>query len=214
MSARGEEDCEDCRDQGEEGVDTWGSGEEGMGRRCHGEAGMGTCNKESVAAQGMGAWPQGCVCGPLAVQSSVSLNLFLTPMQDIPTLRQLWAHDQQVIVSYEDETSVGRHTELWPGIPYWWGNQAKSQAVLQYLETMRSCGRPGATWDIAGGALMSLVSQIEVVVCEDVTCLSVTHCDITPPFPFPLQVACLWLASTSQKSCPMSSPTHPGPWRC
>lgn len=102
------------------------------------------------------------VRGPLAVQSSVSLNVFLIPMQNIPTLRQLWAHDQQVIVSYEDETCVGRHPELWPGIPYWWGNQVKSQALLQYLETMRSCGRPGATWDIAGGTLMSPVSQIGV----------------------------------------------------
>ncbi|XP_038199051.1 PI-PLC X domain-containing protein 1 isoform X4 [Arvicola amphibius] len=68
---------------------------------------------------------------------------------DIPTLRQLWAHDQQVIVSYEDETCVGHHAELWPGIPYWWGNQVKSQALLQYLETMRSCGRPGGLF-VAG----------------------------------------------------------------
>ncbi|KAK7796583.1 hypothetical protein U0070_001366 [Myodes glareolus] len=69
--------------------------------------------------------------------------------EDIPTLRQLWAHDQQVIVSYEDETCVGRHPELWPGIPYWWGNQVKSQALLQYLETMRNCGRPGGLF-VAG----------------------------------------------------------------
>ncbi|XP_038199047.1 PI-PLC X domain-containing protein 1 isoform X2 [Arvicola amphibius] len=79
-------------------------------------------------------------------------NIFgdsLCPRGDIPTLRQLWAHDQQVIVSYEDETCVGHHAELWPGIPYWWGNQVKSQALLQYLETMRSCGRPGGLF-VAG----------------------------------------------------------------
>lgn len=55
-----------------------------------------------MAAQDVASW----VRGPLAVQSSVSINPSLTPMQDIPMLWQLWAHGQQVIVPYEDETSV------------------------------------------------------------------------------------------------------------
>ena len=32
---------------------------------------------------------------------------------------------QQVILSYKDEASMSQHAELWPGIPYWWGNQVK-----------------------------------------------------------------------------------------
>lgn len=132
-------------------------------------------------------------------------------MQDIPTLRQLWAHGQQVIVSYEDETCVGRHAELWPGIPYWWGNKVKSQALLQYLETMRSCGRPGATWDIAGGALMSLVSQIGMGVCEDVTCQSCTG--MSPHLsPFPCRwPVCGWHQSHRKPAlCPLAPIRVPG----
>lgn len=62
----------------------------------------------------------------------------------MPTLRQLWSRGQQVILSYEDEASVSRHAELWPGIPYWWGNKVKPQDLVCYLERMKSCGRPGA----------------------------------------------------------------------
>lgn len=61
----------------------------------------------------------------------------------MPTLRQLWARGQQVLLSYEEEGAVGRHPELWPGIPYWWGNQVKAKKLIRYLERMKSCGRPG-----------------------------------------------------------------------
>ena len=71
-------------------------------------------------------------------------------LQEVPTLRQLWARGQQVIVSYEEASVVSRHAELWPGIPYWWGDQVKAQELIRYLERMKSCGRPGepcaATW--------------------------------------------------------------------
>ncbi|XP_012516320.1 PREDICTED: PI-PLC X domain-containing protein 1-like [Propithecus coquereli] len=73
-------------------------------------------------------------------------NIFgdmLCPRGEVPTLRQLWSREQQVLVSYEDESSVGRHRELWPGIPYWWGNKVKTEALICYLESMKSCGRPG-----------------------------------------------------------------------
>ncbi|XP_073885627.1 PI-PLC X domain-containing protein 1-like isoform X3 [Macaca fascicularis] len=70
-------------------------------------------------------------------------------VEELPTLRQLWSRGQQVIVSYEDESSLGRHCELWPGIPYWWGNTAKTEALIRYLETMKSCGRPGGLF-VAG----------------------------------------------------------------
>ena len=67
----------------------------------------------------------------------------MIPPQEVPTLRQLWARGQQVILSYEDEASVRRHAELWPGIPYWWGNKVKPRDLIHYLERMKSCGRPG-----------------------------------------------------------------------
>ncbi|XP_027280547.1 PI-PLC X domain-containing protein 1 isoform X2 [Cricetulus griseus] len=92
-------------------------------------------------------------------------NIFgdmLCPRGDIPTLRQLWARGQQVIVSYEDEASVGRHVELWPGISYWWGDKVKSQALLHYLETMKSCGRPGGLF-VAG---INLTENVEYVLAH------------------------------------------------
>lgn len=64
-------------------------------------------------------------------------------LQEVPTLRQLWARGQQVIVSYEEASVVSRHAELWPRIPYWWGDQVKAQELIRYLERMKSCGRPG-----------------------------------------------------------------------
>uniref|UniRef100_U3BI72 PI-PLC X domain-containing protein 1 n=1 Tax=Callithrix jacchus TaxID=9483 RepID=U3BI72_CALJA len=73
----------------------------------------------------------------------------LCPRGEVPTLRQLWARGHQVIVSYEDESALGRHRELWPGIPYWWGDQVKPDALIRYLETMKSCGRPGGLF-VAG----------------------------------------------------------------
>lgn len=54
-----------------------------------------------------------------------------------------------MLLSYEDEDTVARHPELWPGIPYWRGNQVKAQALIRYLETMKSCGRPGGLF-VAG----------------------------------------------------------------
>ncbi|XP_038442616.1 PI-PLC X domain-containing protein 1 isoform X5 [Canis lupus familiaris] len=79
-------------------------------------------------------------------------NIFgdmLCPRGEVPTLRQLWARGQQVIVSYEEASVVSRHAELWPGIPYWWGDQVKAQELIRYLERMKSCGRPGGLF-VAG----------------------------------------------------------------
>ncbi|XP_004385274.1 PI-PLC X domain-containing protein 1 [Trichechus manatus latirostris] len=69
----------------------------------------------------------------------------LCPRGEVPTLRQLWACGHQVVVSYEDEGSVSRHRELWPGIPYWWGNKVKTSDLIQYLEFKKSVGRPGGS---------------------------------------------------------------------
>ncbi|XP_032185944.1 PI-PLC X domain-containing protein 1 isoform X1 [Mustela erminea] len=63
--------------------------------------------------------------------------------QEVPTLNQMWSRGQQVILSYEEDSVVNRHAELWPGIPYWWGDQVKPQELIRYLERMKSCGRPG-----------------------------------------------------------------------
>lgn len=71
----------------------------------------------------------------------------LLPTQEVPTLGQLWAREQQVIVSYEDEATVSRYDQLWPAIPYWWGNAVKPDVLLRFLETMKGHGRPG---DITG----------------------------------------------------------------
>lgn len=73
------------------------------------------------------------------------------PTQEVPTLGKLWARGQQVIVSYEDEATVNRYDQLWPAIPYWWGNAVKTDVLLRFLETMKGQGRPG---DATGGGIM------------------------------------------------------------
>ncbi|XP_066103132.1 PI-PLC X domain-containing protein 1-like isoform X2 [Saccopteryx bilineata] len=79
-------------------------------------------------------------------------NIFghmLCPRGEVPTLRQLWARGEQVLLSYDDEGTVRRHGELWPAIPYWWGNQVKPEKLIRYLEHMKSYGRPGRKWAAA-----------------------------------------------------------------
>ncbi|XP_060264532.1 PI-PLC X domain-containing protein 1 isoform X4 [Ovis aries] len=90
-------------------------------------------------------------------------NIFgdmLCPRGEVPTLRQLWSRGQQVILSYEDEAAVSRHVELWPGIPYWWGNKVKPQDLVHYLERMKSCGRPGGLF-VAG---INLTENLEFIL--------------------------------------------------
>ncbi|XP_001365450.1 PI-PLC X domain-containing protein 1 [Monodelphis domestica] len=72
-------------------------------------------------------------------------NIFgkmLCPRGEMLTMNQLWRHGYRVIVSYEDEISVQRHEELWPGISYWWGNKVKANDLICYLESMKESGRP------------------------------------------------------------------------
>ncbi|XP_064220709.1 PI-PLC X domain-containing protein 1-like [Aotus nancymaae] len=83
-------------------------------------------------------------------------------VEEMPTLRQLWARGQQAIVSYEDECSLARHRELWPGIPYWWGNKVKTDALIRYLETMKSCGRPGGLF-VAG---INLTENLQYILAH------------------------------------------------
>ena len=64
-------------------------------------------------------------------------------IKGVLTLHQLWSQGQQVILSYKDTTSMSQHAELWPGIPYWLGNQVKPQDLVHCLEHMKSCSCPG-----------------------------------------------------------------------
>uniref|UniRef100_A0A452DKB1 Uncharacterized protein n=1 Tax=Capra hircus TaxID=9925 RepID=A0A452DKB1_CAPHI len=66
-------------------------------------------------------------------------NIFGDMLCEVPTLHL----SQQVILSYKDKASMSQHAELWPGIPYWWGNQVKPRDLIHYLEHMKSCSHPG-----------------------------------------------------------------------
>ncbi|KAJ6667480.1 hypothetical protein lerEdw1_016601 [Lerista edwardsae] len=66
----------------------------------------------------------------------------LCPRKVVPTLRNLWSCGYQVIVSYDKMTQVLQHSDLWPAIPYWWGNKTTAQELIQYLELRKEDGRP------------------------------------------------------------------------
>ncbi|KAM4788283.1 PI-PLC X domain-containing protein 1 isoform 1-T1 [Cyanocitta cristata] len=67
----------------------------------------------------------------------------LCPRNVVPTLRTMWHLSHQVIVSYEEDMELEKHCELWPPIPYWWGNKTSTRALIRYLERMKRMGRPG-----------------------------------------------------------------------
>ncbi|XP_042315868.1 PI-PLC X domain-containing protein 1 isoform X2 [Sceloporus undulatus] len=73
----------------------------------------------------------------------------LCPRNVVPTLRNLWSGDYQVIVSYEEVSQVTRHCELWPAIPYWWGDKTTAEKLIQYLERRKQNGRPAGLF-VAG----------------------------------------------------------------
>ncbi|KAF5920776.1 PI-PLC X domain-containing protein 1 isoform X1 [Diceros bicornis minor] len=104
-------------------------------------------------------------------------NIFgdmLCPRGEVPTLRQLWTRGQQVILSYEDEGSVNQHPELWPGIPYWWGDQVKPEELVRYLERMKSDGRPGGLF-VAGINLTENLGYILVHPSESLRKMTLPH---------------------------------------
>jgi len=70
----------------------------------------------------------------------------------LPTLRAMWQRGHQVIVSYEEDVEVEEHCELWPAIPYWWGNKTATRALIQYLERMKRMGRPGRRRESLGAS--------------------------------------------------------------
>ncbi|XP_066103137.1 PI-PLC X domain-containing protein 1-like isoform X6 [Saccopteryx bilineata] len=83
-------------------------------------------------------------------------------VEEVPTLRQLWARGEQVLLSYDDEGTVRRHGELWPAIPYWWGNQVKPEKLIRYLEHMKSYGRPGGLF-VAG---INLTENLQYILAH------------------------------------------------
>lgn len=76
-----------------------------------------------------------------AAYVSVISLLFLL-FQIIPSLRQCWKHNYQVILSYDDSAASG-YEELWPQCEYWWANTSDPSHVISYLEERKAEGRPG-----------------------------------------------------------------------
>ncbi|XP_075395354.1 PI-PLC X domain-containing protein 1-like [Tenrec ecaudatus] len=109
-------------------------------------------------------------------------NIFgdmLCPRGEVPTLRQLWACGRQVVLSYEAPDSVSRHPELWPAVPYWWGNKVKTDELIQYLETMKSVGRPDGLFvaginltENLGYVLVHPSQSLETMTLPSLPCLS------------------------------------------
>ncbi|XP_060091087.1 PI-PLC X domain-containing protein 1 isoform X2 [Heteronotia binoei] len=73
----------------------------------------------------------------------------LCPRNVVPTLQHMWAHGYQVIASYEDILQVALHNDLWPAIPYWWGNKTSAKNLIRYLELKKRGGRSGGLF-VAG----------------------------------------------------------------
>ncbi|XP_059416815.1 PI-PLC X domain-containing protein 1-like [Carassius carassius] len=66
----------------------------------------------------------------------------ICPSHIIPSLRQCWDHNYQVILSYDDPAASG-YKELWPQCEYWWANTSDPSLVISYLEERKAEGRPG-----------------------------------------------------------------------
>uniref|UniRef100_A0A8D0EBJ6 Phosphatidylinositol specific phospholipase C X domain containing 1 n=1 Tax=Salvator merianae TaxID=96440 RepID=A0A8D0EBJ6_SALMN len=67
----------------------------------------------------------------------------LCPRNVTPTLRNLWSYGYQVIASYDSVEQIVQHCELWPAIPYWWGDKTTAQELINNLEKRKQRGRPG-----------------------------------------------------------------------
>ncbi|XP_037627018.1 PI-PLC X domain-containing protein 1 isoform X2 [Sebastes umbrosus] len=63
-------------------------------------------------------------------------------VEEVLTLRNLWALGYRVIVSYEYNIA-SCHVDLWPHIPYWWANKCKAEALIEEFEHRKQHGRPG-----------------------------------------------------------------------
>ncbi|XP_055767612.1 PI-PLC X domain-containing protein 1-like isoform X3 [Salvelinus fontinalis] len=87
----------------------------------------------------------------------------LCPPQETPYLSQCWDLGQQVIVSYDDETILHQHKELWPKIPYWYADSADPKEVISYLEEQQKAQGRAAHFFTSG---LNLTEDTAVVVCN------------------------------------------------
>lgn len=55
----------------------------------------------------------------------------------------MWSSGYQVILSYDKIEQLIKHIELWPAIPYWWGNKDTAQKLIEFLAKRKQSGRPG-----------------------------------------------------------------------
>ncbi|KAK9401888.1 PI-PLC X domain-containing protein 1 [Crotalus adamanteus] len=66
----------------------------------------------------------------------------LCPRNIVPTLWNMWSSGYQVILSYDKIEQLIKHSELWPEIPYWWGNKDTAQKLIEFLAKRKQSGRP------------------------------------------------------------------------
>ncbi|XP_036807742.1 PI-PLC X domain-containing protein 1 isoform X2 [Oncorhynchus mykiss] len=87
----------------------------------------------------------------------------LCPPQETPYLSQCWDLGQQVIISYDDETILHQHKQLWPKIPYWYADSADPKEVISYLEERQKAQGRAAHFFTSG---LNLTEDTAVVVCN------------------------------------------------
>ncbi|XP_015667766.1 PI-PLC X domain-containing protein 1 [Protobothrops mucrosquamatus] len=66
----------------------------------------------------------------------------LCPRNIVPTLWNMWSSGYQVILSYDKIEQLIKHNELWPAIPYWWGNKDTARKLIEFLAKRKQSGRP------------------------------------------------------------------------
>ncbi|XP_052371643.1 PI-PLC X domain-containing protein 1-like [Oncorhynchus keta] len=87
----------------------------------------------------------------------------LQTVKETPYLSQCWDLGQQVIISYDDETILHQHKELWPKIPYWYADSADPKEVISYLEEQQKAQGRAAHFFTSG---LNLTEDTAVVVCN------------------------------------------------
>ncbi|XP_023562654.1 PI-PLC X domain-containing protein 1 [Octodon degus] len=110
-----------------------------------------------------------CVTRPVVLKWSATQTLDVTAQLDagVRYLDLRVAHMRGgparnlhfVLLSYEDEAAVARRGELWPGVPCWWANRGKPEALIRFLEEKKSGGRPGGLF-VAGTNLTESLRRV------------------------------------------------------
>ncbi|XP_045552680.1 uncharacterized protein [Salmo salar] len=82
---------------------------------------------------------------------------------ETPYLSQCWDLGQQVIISYDDETILHQHKELWSKISYWYTDSADPKEIISYLEERQKAQGRAAHFFTSG---LNLTEDTAVVVCN------------------------------------------------